>query len=174
MRIIGLSGKKRHGKDTVANIIKIYSNRKVVTLSFAKPIKQALSIIHCISESHFDDESKESMLPCGKTPRQLAQWLGTDVYRNQFDNNIWLNNMESRIMRYAAEDVLIVITDCRFQNEIDFVRSLGGSVWKVDASMRVCCTDMHESERVSDDCDIFIDNNLGITQLENTVKIHIT
>lgn len=173
MNIIGLTGKKFHGKDTVAKIIHKYASNKIVCLSFAKPIKQALSFIHVIPMNYFDDpELKEKPLEDweGITPRQLAQWLGTDVYRDQFSRDIWLKNMELRIAKYSKDpDCLIIITDCRFDNEAEFIKKLGGMIWMVDASMRVPDSDdIHSSENGVHPSwvDQFLDNNGSYEDLD--------
>lgn len=176
MNIIGLTGKKRHGKDTVGRLIQKYSTRRIVMLSFAKPIKQALSFIHCVPMEYFEDDNlKESPLEDwdNRTPRQLAQWLGTDVYREQFDSNIWLKNMEIRIRKNYKPDTLVVITDCRFDNEAEFVKSFGGQIWNIDASVRKGISgDSHVSENGINPIhfDENIDNNGTIEQLDEQIK----
>lgn len=180
--IIGLTGKKFHGKDTAANIIKTQNN-KVVLLSFAEPIKKALSIIHVVPMSCFNDPlQKEKKLPLwDKTPRQLAQWLGSDVYRKQFDEDVWLKNMEMRInKKHVGKD--IVITDIRYDNEALLVHKLGGTVWKIDASERIKNNDNHETEKgISPELvDLTLYNNTTeedfkkIIQNEYDLKTHYT
>lgn len=178
MNIIALTGKKRHGKDSAAKIIQKYSTTRCVTLSFAKPIKEALSIIHCIPLKYFDDDDlKEAIIPeWNRTPRELAQWLGTEVYRMQFDNDTWLKNMKMRMDSYyqTNQDVLFIITDCRFNNEAEFIRNLGGTIWKVDANVRVPPSgDSHASERGIDDDYVsdFLDNNGSIDMLDEQIKM---
>lgn len=181
LEIIGLTGKKFHGKDTAANIIAKYSTSNVIRLSFAQPIKQALSFIHVIPMDYFNDpDLKEKPLPDwnGRTPRELAQWLGTDIYRNMFDRNIWIKNMELRIKKYlnSEMDTLILITDVRFEDEAEFVKNIGGNIWKIDRSQIIpISSDFHESEDgISDNMvDIFFDNNRDIGFLEEQIKSFI-
>jgi len=175
MEIIGINGNKFHGKDTVAGLISKFSTKTVVRLSFAEPIKKALSLIHVIPYSYFENSDlKEKPLEKwgNKTPRQLAQWLGTDVYRKQFDKEVWLKNMLYRIQEYENRDVIIVITDCRFNNEVEFVKNLGGKVWRVDASLRIFSNDSHESEDGVSECyiDRNIDNNGSYGELSAQVE----
>lgn len=168
--LIGLTGKKFHGKDTVAGIIAM--NNAVMLLSFASPIKKAISIIHEIPEEILSDSKlKETVLPqWGKSPRELLQWLGTDIYRNQFSKDIWLKNMEMRIRKY--EDFPIVVTDVRFDNEAKLIHKLGGSVWRIDASERIKSDDKHESENGIDDSlvDLTIYNNGNVDELKKIVE----
>jgi hypothetical protein len=66
-----------------------------------------------------------------KTPeeRTLLQLLGTEVGRN-FDSDIWLKWLISHIMEISLnrQGMIIVIDDCRFQNEIDFVKRHGHAI----------------------------------------------
>lgn len=169
--IIGLTGKKFHGKDTAAEIIR--KKHDVVCYSFADPIKKAVSIIHEIPESVLNDpESKEKTLEeWGKSPRELLQWLGTDVYRNQFGKEIWLKNMELRI-RNCPKGYPIIVTDVRFDNEAELIHRLGGSVWKVCASERVQLSDSHESERGIDEnlVDLTLYNNGTLEDFTRVVE----
>lgn len=168
--IIGLTGKKFHGKDTVAGIILEHDNTYTL-LSFAEPIKQALSIIHVIPKEYFDDPNKKET-PLSEwnnlTPRSLAQWLGTDIYRNQFDQNVWLRNMKLRI----GELKNVIITDIRFDNEANFIKELGGIIIKVDASVRKNKSDNHISENGIDEklVDIIVDNNGSFEDLNKSIK----
>jgi hypothetical protein len=176
MELIGLTGSKFHGKDSVADLVHKYSTNKIVRLSFAEPIKRALSIIHVVPYSVFEDPKlKEVPLPQweNRTPRQLAQWLGTDIYRNQFDQDVWLKNMKMRIDKYCGDDdTTVIITDCRFDNEAEFIKKLGGTVWLVDACARVGVSgDGHVSEKgVSMDyVGRVVDNNGSFVDLDNYV-----
>ena len=163
-------GKKFHGKDTVAGIILEHDNTYTL-LSFAEPIKQALSIIHVIPKEYFDDPNKKEK-PLSEwnnlTPRSLAQWLGTDIYRNQFDQNVWLRNMKLRI----GELKNVIITDIRFDNEANFIKELGGIIIKVDASVRKNKSDNHISENGIDEklVDIIVDNNGSFEDLNKSIK----
>jgi hypothetical protein len=176
--IIGISGKKEHGKDTVANIILNTIPGKFKTLSFARPIKESLSISMNIPIEYFDDRDKKEVIleEWGQTPRQLAQWYGTDVFRNQIDPDIWIKNMEFRINAFyndkKNQDKVIVITDARFDNELELIWRLGGKVWNVDASERVkrINKDTHISENgITLKPDIYIDNNGTMNDLKNQI-----
>ena len=61
------------------------------------------------------------------TPRLILQKFGTEACRNGIADNIWIAALEKRIAGY--DDV--VISDCRFPNEIDFIRSAGGVIIRV-------------------------------------------
>lgn len=62
------------------------------------------------------------------TPRWILQYWGTDVCRKAFHDDIWIASLENKL-RNSADDV--VITDCRFPNEIRAIKSAGGRVIRV-------------------------------------------
>lgn len=61
------------------------------------------------------------------TPRVALQLWGTDVLRVGFFDEIWIASLEYRLRGQDG----IVITDCRFPNEIKTIRNLGGKVIRV-------------------------------------------
>ena len=76
MKIFVICGKARHGKDTTALAIKkAYGDKKVINLSYGSYIKE---FAKNISDWDGQEETK---------PRVLLQHLGTEVIRNNIDNN---------------------------------------------------------------------------------------
>jgi hypothetical protein len=66
-----------------------------------------------------------------RTPRQIMQWWGTE-YRRRQSSLYWVNALAARIFEHRrAGNDRIVITDCRFANEVDLVRAYGGQLWQV-------------------------------------------
>ena len=55
------------------------------------------------------------------------QLIGTEVLRNHFSQDIWLNSLEYRIRR-NNETNCVVISDARFRNELDLIKSMGGVI----------------------------------------------
>ena len=132
MPLIGLTGKAGAGKDTIGNfIVHEYDFQKE---AFAKPLKQATSALFGISENIMEDRIKKEtpILEWGKSPRQLNQWLGTDVLRNQFGEDFFVKSMRERISKDRRVYGSFVITDCRFDNEAQFILESGGMVFQVD------------------------------------------
>ncbi len=119
--VIGMIGKAGSGKDTVADyIVDKYGFQK---LAFADPLKKAVQTIFDIDDEYmFDREKREETLP-GWEPwstRKLLQFVGTELMRNQVDENVWVKNAVSRVARIP----LAIISDVRFPNEVDDVRTL--------------------------------------------------
>jgi hypothetical protein len=57
----------------------------------------------------------------------LQQW-GTNVLRTGFHDDIWIASLENKL-RNSSDDV--VITDCRFPNEIRAIKAAGGIVVRI-------------------------------------------
>lgn len=128
--IIGLSGYCRSGKDTVAGMLvglHGYEGR-----AFASPIREALLTLNPILESgHRINEIVQDygweVAKAKLEVRRLLQVLGTEVGRNMFGQDFWV---DQAIKGLFKEDY-IVFTDCRFPNEAEAIRNLGGEVWRI-------------------------------------------
>jgi hypothetical protein len=167
--IIGLTGNKYHGKDTVADII--IKEKNYERLSFASPIKQTLNTILCLpNEYTCDPKLKETPLPMwdNKTPRQLMQELG-DNFKKLYGNDIFIKNMNLRLI---GRDKPVIITDVRFDDEAKIIQERGGYIIKVDSTERLGENkDSHNSEKgiSADLIDYVIYNNLGKKELFSEV-----
>jgi hypothetical protein len=62
------------------------------------------------------------------TPRLMLQLWGTEVCRRGFHDDIWIASLENKL-RNSQDD--IVITDCRFPNEIKSIKAAGGKIVRV-------------------------------------------
>jgi hypothetical protein len=62
------------------------------------------------------------------TPRWVLQHWGTEVCRHGFHDDIWIASLENKL-RHSEDDV--VISDCRFPNEIAAIRRANGLVVRV-------------------------------------------
>lgn len=139
-KIIAITGLKGSGKDTTADyIIKNHTNWEKD--SFAGTLKDAVSVIFgwdrkmLAGETPEDREIRESKdefwsekLGFNVTPRNILQKLGTDCLRNHFHPDIWVDSLENKIRNTTKN---IIITDCRFKNEIDMLKGLGAKIVRV-------------------------------------------
>lgn len=135
--VIGLAGQQGSGKDTAALW---FVERGYAKSSFAAPIKQMLNDAFGWSMRDWDDRAwKEGfvgdvldssyMHSRSLSPRSLAQWLGTDVVRKNFGDDAWVNLWKQRW--HDAGQPRVVISDIRFQNEVDAVHKVGGIVLRI-------------------------------------------
>lgn len=66
-----------------------------------------------------------------RSPRQVLQWWGTE-YRRRQSPRYWTGIVTQRVNEARRNgEARIVLTDCRFENEADTVRAMGGLIWQV-------------------------------------------
>lgn len=112
MKIIGIAGQAGVGKSTFADELlkELQSqNKKCVILNLADKIKY-------IAIKIFDwDGQKDDY------GRNLLQNIGTEIGRNQINENIWLDEMYL-LIRFAEMNNydFVIIPDIRFKNEIEY------------------------------------------------------
>lgn len=128
--VIGLAGKARHGKDTVADYLVV--NHGFVRLAYADAIRDMLEIGLGI-ELRYLTTDKEAIIPwLGVTGRHLMQTLGTEWGRSHVRPDLWRLLLARKIDALADDGDRIVISDVRFRNEADWVRGvLRGHLWHV-------------------------------------------
>ena len=142
--IVGLAGRKRVGKDSIADIL-IYEYG-FVSDSFAAPFRDFVSQAICCDFADVVDKEAPIDWLGGKSRRELMQLLGTAWGRKMIHADIWINALRQRIAKYPASHTCpLVITDIRFEDEAQAVRDMGGWVVHVRRP-QLPYTDMHESE----------------------------
>jgi len=133
MMLIGVAGPARSGKDTIgAYLVAEYGFTRV---SFADPIKNMVATLLNVSVEWINNETnKEELIPgVGYSPRHLLQTIGTEWARNTLDESFWIRVAERQIDRFAKENFKgVVITDCRFPNEAEMIRTRQGMIWHVE------------------------------------------
>jgi hypothetical protein len=203
--IIGICGFIGSGKDTVADyLVNFHEFRRE---SFANTLKDAVAAVFGWDRILLEGRTKEARewreqvdpwwaerlaMPT-LTPRWILQYWGTEVCRKAFHDDIWIASLENKI-RNSKDNV--VISDCRFPNEISSIRSAGGTIVWVqrgalpdwydiavaanqghnyavqDLKMRK----IHASETawVGTDFDVIVDNNSSIDDLYNQAKLIVS
>jgi hypothetical protein len=147
--VIGIAGKARAGKDTVAlminQIVGEYNDsceeipQCYITAieTFAAPIKSMVAMLldflgygqimdPASLQPYIDGDKKEEVLPeLHVTPRTLMQTLGTDWGRKLISDTIWLDSLSWRLDQYAMagehgyRGAVITVPDVRFDNEAE-------------------------------------------------------
>ena len=101
------------------------------------------------------------------TGREVMQVFGTDMIRDFFHKDIWVDALKRDIDNSGADYYLI--TDVRFLSEVETIRSWGGEVWFVDGPQRGeddTKNDGHPTEREAGmpvAVDLTIDNNIDMS-----------
>jgi len=138
--IIGVVGLIGAGKDTMADyLVNIHQFRRE---SFANTLKDAVSAVFGWDRDLLEGRTRHSRewreqvdawwadrlnMP-DLTPRWVLQYWGTEVVRRSFHDDTWIASLENRL-RKTTDDV--VISDCRFPNEIGAIKRAGGLVIRV-------------------------------------------
>jgi hypothetical protein len=170
--IIGIHGRARSGKDTVADILCRYHG--FVRLAFATPIKDMLINGGLCRREDLEGNDKETPLPnIGVTARRLMQTLGTDWGRNMIGADVWIKRADQILQQYLKFTKNVVVTDVRFANEAEYVRRVGGTIWHLQRRLPSNCVALHPSEHalpILPGTDSWIDNDAGLEQLAGTVE----
>ncbi len=135
--IIGICGFIGSGKDTIADyLVNFHEFRRD---SFAATLKDAVAAVFGWDRELLEGRTKQARewreqvdpwwaerlnMP-NLTPRLALQLWGTEVCRRGFHDDIWIASIENKLR--ASQDS-IVISDCRFPNEIASIRQAGGLV----------------------------------------------
>lgn len=140
--IIGICGFQSSGKDTIANYL--IEHHGFIKMSFASALKDVVAIVFGWSREKLEgitvedrewretpDKIWSQALQMDKlTPRQAMRIVATDLFRNNLHPEIWVKIVEHKL-NTTNKNINVVITDCRFQNEIDMVLKSGGKIINV-------------------------------------------
>lgn len=183
--IIAFAGRKQSGKTTSCEFVQKHANavltppNSVKIYNFADPLKQdiCMNILGLTKEQCYGtDDQKNELVDCywnnkQLTAREVMQIVGTDVFRTM-QTNVW---SEATIRKIVLEKPsLALVADCRFPNEVEAIKSVGGLVIKLS---RNPYNSDHASELALDEnmyeqsnFDLVVDNqNLSIDQQNQTI-----
>jgi dephospho-CoA kinase len=170
--IVGLVGLKQSGKTTIADYL--VSKYNFVQLSFADNLKKACQIIFHFTDNQVNGDEKEIIdQRWNKTPRQILQYVGTNLFRDNFDSQIWIKSLALSIDQLIKQNINIVIADVRFINEAKFIQSYDNSyLIRIERELCNSSSDTHASELENNmiDCDYEIKNNKSLTELYKNVQ----
>jgi hypothetical protein len=165
MNVIATTGPAGAGKDTVADFLVMRYG--YVKMSMAGPLKAGMAAMGFPEPINRDD--KEKIIPgFDFTWREAAQRLGTEWGRG-LDPDIWVKAMALRCRRSTDR---IVISDVRFENEAEMVRSIGGRVLHIRGrSVNLGANGAHASEAgvTVDERDGVIDNSGNFEETKKQV-----
>jgi hypothetical protein len=179
MVLIGMSAFKRCGKDTVADyLVENYGFHK---LSFARALKDSCKILFGFDDDDFE-KNKEKEHPYWKvSPRKIMQFMGTEMFREKLQEcipwikeNFWIEKVKQSYLdlqnKYGTS-VNVVITDCRFLNEEEAIRNLGGLIIGITREGYMT-PDLHSSEMelIKIKKDYIIENNSTIEYLYKNIN----
>ena len=123
-KIIGICGVARSGKDTLCEIMQqIFPERNISRLAFADALKNEcedfLKDNLGISPFTTDEREKELIRPFLVT-------YGTHL-RRKLNPNCWIEILSDTIRKRNGNNDF-AITDARYPNEVEWIKSMGGTV----------------------------------------------
>ena len=202
MTVIALCGWIGSGKDSVADFL--VNDHGFKRMSFAGTLKDSIASIFgwdremLNGTTHEGRAWREKVDPWWSarlnipnlTPRFVLQQWGTEVCRHGFHSDIWVASVENQL-RNSKDN--IVISDCRFPNEIAAMRAANAMIawvrrgdlphWyytaikantgNADAHAEIKLMGIHESEFrwVGSDFDVEINNSGSFNDLQTSVKL---
>ena len=168
MKVICISGKARHGKDTLAGMLNEQLTAKgyrVLTTHFGDLVKY-------ICEKFFNwDGTKD------EKGRTLLQYVGTDVVRKQRPS-YWTDFVVSVLELFPNEWDYVLIPDCRFPNEVEFFIEHGMDTTLIRINRPNFVSNLtpeqlkHPSETAMDDYppNLYVINDGTLKDLSNSIK----
>ena len=168
MKVILVSGKAQHGKDTFAKLLqgqlKKNGNRVLLT--------HYADLLKFICRNYFDwDGNKDDK------GRAMLQYVGTDVIRKE-NPSLWVDFVAMMLKYFGENWDYVIIPDCRFPNEIDAMKEHGFDTHHLRVVRRNFVSTLsyeqqqHPSEIALDDVvpDFYIDNSGTLDELNKTVE----
>lgn len=132
--LIGLTGHKGVGKDTAASFLEGYTK-----LAFADKLKEAVASLFKIDTEYVDFLKTDycwieirhplSAEAISFSWREFLQRFGTEMGRNTFGENFWIEQWERSYRILNASHV--IVTDVRFLNEAVKIHSKGGVIIEI-------------------------------------------
>lgn len=164
-RLIAFTGPAGCGKSTAAQVLMGKGWQRVKFASILKDMCRAMGMTEEMIEGY--DKEKPQAVFGGQTPRFIMQTLGTEWGRKTISPDLWVSITKAEIQRQLDVGHNVVVDDCRFDNEADCIRFLGGVVVSIDG--RGGISGAHESES-GVTSDYVIDNNGTLEDLEDEVE----
>lgn len=116
---------------------------RYIRTSFAYPLKEALTNLCLFTNEQLNTELRDVKDDrWSKTPRDMMQFVGTELLRDILDRDIFIKNMAERTRDYQ----FLIIGDVRFENEAKWIQAQGGMVWLISDACPPTST--HPSEQL--------------------------
>jgi hypothetical protein len=162
-RLVALTGAAGSGKSTATRYLVEHHGYTLV--KFAGPLKDMCRALG-LDDRQIEGDLKE--VPCdilaGRTPRHAMQTLGTQWGRDCIAEDFWIRLWKMRSVQHKR----VVVDDCRFPNEAEAVRKLGGIIIKLEGRGGIAGN--HASEAGCGQHDAVVVNDGCVTELYAAVE----
>jgi hypothetical protein len=149
--IIALCGKKRCGKDTVANYIcDKYSEYK--NLKISQQLKDVIKIMFDFNDDQIETDLKDIVDPnWNVTPRKTMQFIGTELMQYEIQKILpdmgrlfWIKSFINK--HIINKNNKIIISDLRFYHEYEELKKYNTIFVKIEKNGNNLEEDTHSSE----------------------------
>lgn len=155
------AGKSEAIRTLAAFLMEQRSTAPIVLIKFAQPLYDMQESIYSRIESVY--QRPQNFIK----DRFLLQYLGTEWGRNTIDQDIWVKLWITAVNEAAAKNpgAIIVCDDCRFDNEAEVVKIVGGKIIKITTDRNNERIDVSRSNHASEQgvstkyLDFIIENN---------------
>jgi hypothetical protein len=177
--ILGIMGVARAGKDTAAQALVADGWTRV---AFADGVREAALALNPITNIQTNDPSWVNRLSqrveeygwdgakddagTREEVRRLLQRMGTEAGRHIHGEDCWIKLAKKKL---DAAPGPVVVTDVRFRNEAEAIRSWGGKIIKIERPGVGPCNG-HSSEALDFEPNISIDNFGSIEDLHRAIR----
>lgn len=179
-KIIGICGKRRSGKDTLANYIcthYTFENKKI-----SDNLKSLVKILFGFSDTQVENDEKDIIDPLWNiSPRQSLQFFGTEIMQYKIQELLPDINRKFWIKSFITNNIInnisknIVISDLRFNHEYEELKKHNILIIRIDRESNINNienVDDHcsETEHIQIPADIIIKNDGTIEELYSKIN----
>lgn len=148
MKVIGICGSKRVGKDTIADMLSImYGFEKV---HIASKLKNVCKVLFDFTDDQLNSDAKDVInADYNTTPRKLLQFIGTDIMQYEIQKilncgrDFWIDDFVKNIRK---KEMNFVVSDLRFVHEYNKLKNEFKDDFVVIKVIGKCNSDDHIAE----------------------------
>jgi hypothetical protein len=172
--LIGIHGKPRAGKDTLAAYLKQKHN--LLQYGPSMPVKRTAAAMFDVPLECFNDDNlKDTVDPFwGISYREMAQKVGKESSRDVFGDDFWMRNVEKYFNSFSRAYDGLILADIRYANEARWVTNNNGIVIFVTRENRdYAANESHPAEQglPFELADVVIPNNGTVQELYDLVDL---
>jgi len=175
-KLIGICGKKRSGKDILANYL--CNNYSFTNEKISEDLKNIIKILFGFTDNQLESNEKEDIdKSWGVSPRQTMKFIGTEIMQYKIQEllpnikrNFWINSFIKKHIENQTNN--IVISDLRFLHEYEALKKYNIYIIRLERDLENN-EDNHisETEFLNIPPDVILSNNGTINDLYNKCDI---
>ena len=106
---------------------------------------------------------------CGASPRHAMQTLGGDWGRDLISPSLWVSIWNQAALHAMTSGYNVVVDDVRYENEVDAIHQLGGTVVEIVRPVIQTKVNKHQSELFNFEPDAVVHNSVGMNDLHQRI-----